>query len=137
MVSRIRSIAGAPFVVLFYLKRLVFEQVQHCLGAPLHWGPGANCPCCPPPPPPPPSAALVYWSDTLLQFPLPLFRTASDGKLGGAWERGYVYRLLAEILTAVAGFLPGFIARHVHSVLPLQKRLPHHCLATQMYVFLQ
>ena len=43
--------AGAPFVVLFYLKRLVFEQVQHCLGPPLHWGPGANCPCCPPPPP--------------------------------------------------------------------------------------
>ena len=40
-------IAGAPFVVLFYLKRLVFEQVQHCLGAPLHCGPGANCPCCP------------------------------------------------------------------------------------------
>ena len=24
------------------------EQVRHCLGAPLHWEPGANCPCCPP-----------------------------------------------------------------------------------------
>ena len=23
--------------------------------------------------------------------PLPLFRTASDGKLGGAWERGYYF----------------------------------------------
>ena len=34
-------------------ERISFEQVQHCLGAPLQWGPGANCPCCPPP-----SAAL-------------------------------------------------------------------------------
>ena len=25
----------------------------------------------------------------------PLFRTASDGKLGGAWERGYLYLTLA------------------------------------------
>ena len=27
-------------------KWILFEQVRHCLGAPLHWGPGANCPCC-------------------------------------------------------------------------------------------
>ena len=27
----------------------LFEQVLHCLGPPLHWGPGANCPCCPHP----------------------------------------------------------------------------------------
>ena len=32
-------------------KHILFEQVRHCLGPPLHWGPGANCPCCPPPPP--------------------------------------------------------------------------------------
>ena len=64
-------IAGASFVVLFYLKRLVFEHVQR-LGAPLYWGPGANCPCCPAPvaPPPPLSAALlrgyadVRWSES-------------------------------------------------------------------------
>ena len=47
------TIPRAPFVVLYDLKPLVFERVQHCLGAPLQWGPGANCPCCPPP-----SAAL-------------------------------------------------------------------------------
>ena len=27
------------------------EPVQHCLWAPLHWGPGASCPCFPPSPP--------------------------------------------------------------------------------------
>ena len=37
-------IAGAPFVILFDLKPLVFEQVQHYLGTPLHWGPGARAP---------------------------------------------------------------------------------------------
>ena len=31
-------------------ERILFEQAQHCLGAPLDWGPGANCPL---------SAALV------------------------------------------------------------------------------
>ena len=30
-------------------ERISFEQVRHCLGAHLHWGPGANYPCCPPP----------------------------------------------------------------------------------------
>ena len=29
-------------------EHILFEQVRHCLGAPLHRGPGANCPCCPP-----------------------------------------------------------------------------------------
>ena len=43
-------IAGARFVILFDVKPLVFEQVQHCLGgaltlgAPIHWGPGARAP---------------------------------------------------------------------------------------------
>ena len=55
--------ARAPFVVLFYLKRLVFEQVQHCLGAPLYWGPGTNCPCCPLL-----SAALAHGSMTLKEY---------------------------------------------------------------------
>ena len=36
----------------------LFEQVWHCLGAPLHWGPRTNCPCCPSPPPPPPPPPL-------------------------------------------------------------------------------
>ena len=27
--------------------RILFERVRHCLGAPLHLGPRANCPCCP------------------------------------------------------------------------------------------
>ena len=26
---------------------ILFERVQHCLGAPLRWRPGVNCPCCP------------------------------------------------------------------------------------------
>ena len=34
------------------MTEILFEQVRYCLGAPLHWGPGANCPCCPPSPPP-------------------------------------------------------------------------------------
>ena len=29
-------------------ERILFEQVRYCLGAPLPWEPGANCPCCPP-----------------------------------------------------------------------------------------
>ena len=36
----------ARFVVLVYLKLLVFGRVQHCLRAPLHWVPGANCTPC-------------------------------------------------------------------------------------------
>jgi len=34
-------------------KQDLIEQVRHCQGAPFHWGPRANCPCCPPPTPPP------------------------------------------------------------------------------------
>ena len=66
--------AGALFVVLFYLKRLVFEQVQHCLGGPLHLGPGANYPGCPPPPPPLLAALRLYYvlnalNNQHLQYP--------------------------------------------------------------------
>ena len=58
---RLRSPLLYPFVVPFDLKPLVFEQVQHCLGAPLYWGPGANCPCCPPPLPPQPAPDVDGW----------------------------------------------------------------------------
>jgi len=33
--------------------------------------------------------ALIIAVGYFIPGPLPLFRTASDGKLGGAWERGY------------------------------------------------
>ena len=29
-----------------------------------------------------------FMADRIIPGPLPLFRTGSDGKLGGAWERG-------------------------------------------------
>ena len=35
--------------------------------------------------------------------PLPLFRTASDGKLGGAWERGYVMTMYYVLETTTNG----------------------------------
>ena len=71
------TIPRAPFVVLFDLKPLVFERVQHCLGAPLQWGPGANCPCCPPPP----SSALLW--------ELAIF-TAACGHLLSFVKYGYI-----------------------------------------------
>ena len=43
-----QSTTRAPYFVLFdvkLLKRCAFERVEHCLGAPLHWGPRANNHC--------------------------------------------------------------------------------------------
>ena len=34
--------------------------------------------------------------------PLPLVRTGSDGKLGGAWERGYTYDYKMEIIHQIS-----------------------------------
>ena len=30
------------------MNPILFERVQHCLGAPSHWRPRTNCSCCPP-----------------------------------------------------------------------------------------
>ena len=32
---------------------------------------------------------------------LPLFHTTSDGKLGGAWERGYLYRTTTKRVSSI------------------------------------
>ena len=73
-VTRLRSPLLYLFVVLCDLKPL---QVSALSGGPLHWGPGANCPCCPPPvggtasPPHPLTSSFSH-------FWHPVWRSGSD-----------------------------------------------------------
>ena len=59
--------------------RILFERVQHRLGPPLHWGSGANCPCCSPNPLSAALLVIVYFS-VLAEIPSGPLAFVTSGK---------------------------------------------------------